>query len=481
MFVPVTLQKDGRRSSCESHGARQVCADHSGQMPVSFTPVTLKKRRSRDSDDDTEPGGRNVRPFASVSSGDAYSLPISEEQEPCKIDPKSLARSAVGITEGSNHGSSWWISKCLELPAVRRTAWVVTQALQEYADEERIATICQKETFHQRIVASGLGPILDTETSPRQRCVTISRASSSAGDMLDERAQRAMIASISLSLPTYIAGLRCWGAFMDACGRTKHFPACEADVLRYSSLFRMSSTFQTYLKHLRWGHRFLRLRNAWHSEVVRQVARGQKKLSNPPRERLALQAPRVSALIKRAASESDTELATIFAVARLFLLRVPSECLRLQWDGDHSKVELTDSTATITLTRRKSSDRPSVLVRHCCCRSSGHRLCAVHWLHQLELEQTGRSSNNLFSRSAATFVADMRRLAAEEGWQDAMTLGSHAFRRGMARDILDAGGSLATLLRAGDWRSAAFVAYLRDNQATDCAVERLAIDFSDSE
>ena len=51
----------------------------------------------------------------------------------------------------------------------------------------------------------------------------------------------------------------------------------------------------------------------------------------------------------------------------------------------------------------------------------------------------------------------------------------------MARDIVDSGGSLATLLRAGDWTSSAFVQYLRDNQVEELAALSLLVDHSDSE
>ena len=34
------------------------------------------------------------------------------------------------------------------------------------------------------------------------------------------------------------------------------------------------------------------------------------------------------------------------------------------------------------------------------------------------------------------------------------------FRRGHAQDLLEAGASLGTILRAGEWRSSAFMAYL---------------------
>ena len=64
---------------------------------------------------------------------------------------------------------------------------------------------------------------------------------------------------------------------------------------------------------------------------------------------------------------------------------------------------------------------------------------------------------------------------------DANRLGTHAFRRGMAQDIVSAGGSLAVLLRAGDWHSKSFLAYLRDSQPEDEAVAQFVINISDSE
>ena len=67
------------------------------------------------------------------------------------------------------------------------------------------------------------------------------------------------------------------------------------------------------------------------------------------------------------------------------------------------------------------------------------------------------------------------------GIPSAKILGTHVFRRGMARDILDSRGNLATLLHAGDWRSSAFAAYLRQNQLEERAVTDLLIDHSDSE
>ena len=42
----------------------------------------------------------------------------------------------------------------------------------------------------------------------------------------------------------------------------------------------------------------------------------------------------------------------------------------------------------------------------------------------------------------------------------AESFGLHSLRRGAARELVDQGGDLATLLRAGGWKSAAFRSYL---------------------
>jgi hypothetical protein len=182
--------------------------------------------------------------------------------------------------------------------------------------------------------------------------------------------------------------------------------------------------------------------------VVRQVLRGRSKAEAPPKPKLALQASQVAGLIKKAEEIGDIEMACLIAVSRLYLLRVPSEGIPLSWNGQHSSVQVDGGLATITLTRRKPNRRPSVLVRHCCCQTAGRRLCAVHWL--LRLQGVGRTGR-LFHLSANQFLVRLRSLAVEVGIPLADQLGTHALRRGMARDIVDAGGSLATLLRAGEW------------------------------
>ena len=83
--------------------------------------------------------------------------------------------------------------------------------------------------------------------------------------------------------------------------------------------------------------------------------------------------------------------------------------------------------------------------------------------------------------TAHSFINRMRQDASALQIQGADQLGSHAWRRVMAQDIVLAGGSLGTLLRAGQWRSSAFRVYLQDQLLDEQAISRLVIDRSEDE
>ena len=76
---------------------------------------------------------------------------------------------------------------------------------------------------------------------------------------------------------------------------------------------------------------------------------------------------------------------------------------------------------------------------------------------------------------------EVRSAAYDIGLQQHAEIGTHAFRRGMAQDIVDAGGSLSVLLRAGEWNSGAFLKYLRESQPQEAAIAQAVINLSDSE
>ena len=103
----------------------------------------------------------------------------------------------------------------------------------------------------------------------------------------------------------------------------------------------------------------------------------------------------------------------------------------------------------------------------------------MHWLHRLR-ELRG-NEERVFSVTSSAFLASIKELAGDCAISGASQLGTHAFRRGMAQDIVSAGGSLAVLLKAGEWHSKAFLKYLREAQPQDEAVAQVVINLSDSE
>ena len=149
-----------------------------------------------------------------------------------------------------------------------------------------------------------------------------------------------------------------------------------------------------------------------------------------------------------AEEEGKLEFGALMALARQFLLRVPSEGLPLQWDGAHSTVSLAGGVCQITLRSRKNSRVPVTMVRECCCFSASPRLCSLHWL--MRLKKNGKDGR-IFSFSKDAFARYVKRAAAAVGVVNAERTGTHAFRRGMATDLLASGqdGGGAVMLAGG--------------------------------
>ena len=198
-----------------------------------------------------------------------------------------------------------------------------------------------------------------------------------------------------------------------------------------------------------------------------------------PPHRPALTGKQVKAMIQKAASDGDMEVAGMLAIARHYMPRVPSEAVPLEWNGARSKVEISEAECVITLANRKNRRFPSTLKRTCCCRESGRWLCSVHWL--LKLRSTHTPNARVFTIDKIYFARRVKELAEHVGVPEASNCGTHSLRRGMAQDIMDMGGSLPALLNAGDWSSSAYLKYLRVSQTDDTAVAKAMMLMSGSE
>ena len=78
-------------------------------------------------------------------------------------------------------------------------------------------------------------------------------------------------------------------------------------------------------------------------------------------------------------------------------------------------------------------------------------------------------------------LSELRYFAAGREWPRAAKLGTHSFRRGAARAILEAGGSFSQLLRSGQWRSSAYQLYLDLGHEEASAMASVLVEGSDDE
>ena len=346
---------------------------------------------------------------------------------PLLIDAQDDA--GPGQTAEAGHTLSWWIASVPTLPPEQRNGWVLSVIMEMFMRKQLFADACKIDTFEIRMVEAGMQSVLDSTVAPRKTCAAFKPAGEGKVALADESAQRLMLQAIDKSIPTYMSGIRCWAAFCDAMQIQCHFPATQRLVLKYTTMFGSHATMKQYFKHLRWGHRFFHLENTWDPPVVTQALNGLRKSAKPPQRKMALLSKDVASIVAAAVHQRDRHVAALCAIARLFLLRVPSEGIPLEWNGAHSQVELHEDFASITLMSRKNAAFPSTLTPHCCCKSAGRKLCAIHWLHWLRTQST---DGRLFPFPARTFMKRVRGYACGLQMADAQRLGTHAFRHHIA-------------------------------------------------
>ena len=89
----------------------------------------------------------------------------------------------------------------------------------------------------------------------------------------------------------------------------------------------------------------------------------------------------------------------------------------------------------------------------------GTRTCPVHVLGEY-FASAGVGTKAFANFSPADAVAAVRIAVRAVGAERPEEFDTKALRRGHALDLVERGASLAEILRAGGWRSAAFIEYL---------------------
>ena len=309
--------------------------------------------------------------------------------------------------------------------------------------------------------------------------------------LMIEAGLRLQLQAIAKSWKSVVAGLRAWGSFCNAAFPLgPHFPACDASVMTFATLFRNPGTFSQYIGHVAKGEALLRVGHRVTQGLMSQLRRSTRAFhTSRPMPRLRRR--QVTELVRRAVHEGSFEEARLYVVAYDFMFRVADELLPLQSQGKrgiadgstdwHSEVEIRQGTASVNLRTRKNAQQGAVVRRHCVCTSRRRLLCGTCALTaQVDFSRgEGRGHRTrLFGPSLATALGNLKRRCLDLGFP---SCGWHAFRRGGAEDRIADGEELGHVLHAGGWRSAAFLRYIsKENLDTQLAFEAV-IGLSDEE
>ena len=473
-------------------GFQTASVESSGKQPT----ATLPSGRSRDS------WGPGLRSRSRKRSRQTQTVPSSSAQNHLArrvADRDVVAASQFGAQTVGVHrvipqtsallnparprpvtGQTW-----LQVLNANSTAFDVAYALGEFFDETALCQILGKKTFAERFAGTFSN---DCRAAPRKQLASIRSvqqglpASAVQGALLLESSRRRALHTIAGSWKSTRSGLYAWGEFCEAFSLA-HFPATLEAVRMFSAFFAHGPTFNKYLQHLRWAHKFLDIPLDWWQAGLQQVTKGACKPSKIYERCLpALRFAQVRAMIKLALGDGHAEVAEGFAVARCFLFRVGSEMIPLCYGGyrvgQHSGVVFTHTGAEVTLARRKNMEQVSILKRECMCDQQGVVLCGVHQLKNAVSRARREGRRRVFSYSYESFLRWTQHYADAVG---VGRVGTHGFRRGMAQDMALQGCPLYEILKAGGWKSASFLKYMDLQELESGACAQFVADLSDSD
>lgn len=267
---------------------------------------------------------------------------------------------------------------------------------------------------------------------------------------------------------------------------TRPFPVKLSDVLGWSLTFRCLGTFGNYLTHLRGACCAMGFPSppVGHPAVQRATAGIAKRAMFSPKPLHAVQRTMLRNLILH----SEGLIGALWLTAYTWLLRLPSEALPLKIfhaeppPGLHkSALWRCGECICLRLSCRKNLQSGSgVLKRVCSCRGS-ERTCPVHGLWDRHFASLPDGAEPWAGLTAASALLALRGVLQKLSVPCAHEFGTHAFRRGHARDLLQGGATLAEILRAGQWKSAAFLRYLESADIEQGAALEVACDTDEEE
>ena len=279
--------------------------------------------------------------------------------------------------------------------------------------------------------------------------------------------QRNIIGSAEFSFDTYISMVRMYMKFVGCIrGVTRNqglalFPVRDDVVLLWTGIFRNEQTCANYVAALKWACRCLGMPTSFDNDVLRAAIRGIGKQGLQVRSlKAAIRLPDLQSFVRYARNVGLHSLADGMIIGYNFLLRIGSELCGVP----ASAISVSNGVTILRLARRKNKFHGSVLQRACLC-SADPSMCP-----HLAAERSLASGRRfLVEENYPQFLKSLRAVAKAVGFPEAERLGTQAFRRGAARDIVANGGSVDTLLLAGEWCSSAWSEYVGEAGAVTSA------------
>ena len=302
----------------------------------------------------------------------------------------------------------------------------------------------------------------------------------------------ALLGSFPRSKASTASGIRSWMRFSDQVLGLKgrELPPTADGLIAWSTLFRSSATFANYVGYVRVACELLGLSTAVFNETESLLRRAKasidKKRHFVPRKPLFIRRNMVQQLMQVGCDTPLSEQhAYLFLVCYCFLLRLPSEGIPIARDsigsrlsiGNSALISVTHDEIILKLRRRKNKEGGSVLRRGCWCDKCAHT-CPLHVIGPFIRRHT--AGERLFAGiTGGSALHHLRQLLTLLDVPNAYEYRTHDLRRGHARDLQASGSSLCEILKAGEWRSAAFMAYLDTDQLQSDAVAEAARPRSD--
>ncbi|KAF4709280.1 hypothetical protein FOZ62_003563 [Perkinsus olseni] len=257
------------------------------------------------------------------------------------------------------------------------------------------------------------------------------------------------------SFRQYVTGFRSYARFAAALtvilpekSSPRILPARESDVLLWVSGFRNVDTAKNYVSHLRKWHTWLNLDTKWDSPIIRESLNGLKRfLNNPPPFRPRIGPALLHDVVSTSLSEGKALLALGCILAYAFLLRVPSELLKLR----ATNLVVEGQVVKIRLDSRKNAPGGETLRRGCCCVKDS-LVCPVEAAKILLRRYGSRSHPLFYTLGYRKFLLQLRDSLKLLNVSESGRYGTHALRRGHAHALAMTGSSYEKICAMGSWK-----------------------------